>query len=763
VSVQLATFDRAGGPAGPARLPRGSFDIPFAEAIAWALARQAVLPGEFYGARLQAIRARSFSIAGLAALDQLQEVADSLARATASGQTFQDWQRALATKGPDAFSLGRARRELIFRNAVQTHYGIGRTIQQRENAAARGYLMWDAINDSRTRPTHRAMDGHIAPIDDPIWRRWSPPAGHRCFLPGTRIRGDFQIGLQTRYAGPAVEVLTRSGARLSVTGNHPVLTRRGWIAAQDLQVGDDLLRHGRVIDAASLPVEDDDDLPPKAEEVFAALARQALGTADLAAFDLHGDAKFGEGEVHIAGADGILVKGFQSVSAERQKQGQLVAADDGATWGVLHAFGSSVCRAISAAVLGNQALDVSRGSAKGVCDHAGAERGSSVQRHRRSFQGFVFGISGAPRGGALALDGGAVGLHLCPLDPLGSASPANLRAVPQQQGTHGGPRDAGLSSDGLFARAAGVLRQKLRHVLGLTSRPGLGPCPPDGQAVLSRAALDAGIAQQTTEQAVAHGGLFQALSHGFPSDVCADQVVGVRHFTFRGHVYDFETKQGWLAADGVIVSNCRCTRIALTEAQARARGYPKAAPAVEPDKGWEGDPTEGNDDLVRIIQARQDSCGVTFAARRTRARGLWCDEGNARTLLDAAKQALVENRAAMRNPDALPDASQAVIPQDKLVQYSLNPDHPVGGEKARLFASRLGITVDNWKTLRDQILAQLSTLPAASRGIDVWGERFQVDVPIIGPAGSGTVRTGWVVDAPGDAPRLVSAYVLKGR
>ena len=71
--------------------------------------------------------------------------------------------------------------------------------------------------------------------------------------------------------------------------------------------------------------------------------------------------------------------------------------------------------------------------------------------------------------------------------------------------------------------------------------------------------------------------------------------------------------------------NCRCTRIALTEAQARARGLGKPAPAVEPDAGWEGEPTDGNEDLVRVIKARQASCATTFAAKQVRARGVWCD------------------------------------------------------------------------------------------------------------------------------------------
>jgi len=163
---------------GARAAPRLDFDVPFEEAIAWARERKAVLPEEFYGARLQTVRARSFAIAGLAALDQVQQVADSLGEATAAGTTLAEWQRNLPAS---VFELGRARRELIFRNAVQTHYGIGRTIQQRENAAARGYLMWDAINDGRTRPTHAAMDGHVAPIDDPVWKVWhTPPCGYNC-------------------------------------------------------------------------------------------------------------------------------------------------------------------------------------------------------------------------------------------------------------------------------------------------------------------------------------------------------------------------------------------------------------------------------------------------------------------------------------------------------------------------------------------------------------------------------------------------------
>lgn len=172
--TRLATFE------GASSIPRLDFAVPFVEAIAWADERGVVLPGEFYGERLQSVRARAFTVSGLAAVDQVQQVADSLAQALAGGQSFREWQREVREAEPAVLGLPNGRLELIYRNAVQTAYGIGRTIQQRENVAVRPFLMWDAVNDDRTRPTHAAMDGHIAAMDDPVWQQWHPPAGHGC-------------------------------------------------------------------------------------------------------------------------------------------------------------------------------------------------------------------------------------------------------------------------------------------------------------------------------------------------------------------------------------------------------------------------------------------------------------------------------------------------------------------------------------------------------------------------------------------------------
>ena len=154
-----------------------SFGLSYAGAIAAALARDVILPDEFYDDLQRSAERNAFTVSMIESVDRLIDVMDSLTLAIAEGQTFKEWQTRAAA---DLEPLPRARRELVFRNAVQNAYGVGRTIQQRENADSRPYLMWDAINDSRTRESHAAMDGYIAPVNAPVWQTWIPPAGHNC-------------------------------------------------------------------------------------------------------------------------------------------------------------------------------------------------------------------------------------------------------------------------------------------------------------------------------------------------------------------------------------------------------------------------------------------------------------------------------------------------------------------------------------------------------------------------------------------------------
>ena len=70
----------------------------------------------------------------------------------------------------------------IFRTNIQTAYNVGHYEQMTDPAVMqlRPYWMYDAVNDSHTRPSHLAMDGKVFPADHKIWDVWFPPNGFRC-------------------------------------------------------------------------------------------------------------------------------------------------------------------------------------------------------------------------------------------------------------------------------------------------------------------------------------------------------------------------------------------------------------------------------------------------------------------------------------------------------------------------------------------------------------------------------------------------------
>lgn len=84
----------------------------------------------------------------------------------------------------------------------------------------------------------------------------------------------------------------------------------------------------------------------------------------------------------------------------------------------------------------------------------------------------------------------------------------------------------------------------------------------------------------------------------------------------------------------------------------------------------------------------------------------------------------------------LPGAERPRIPTDKLVRYALDPTHPHGRHKARVFASALGIRNQDWRYLHDQILAALPAAPVRSTRITSFGVAYEVVVPIDGLNGA---------------------------
>ena len=175
-----------------------AFDLPPEEAIRFFQAkglRVSFAWQDVFAAEHEA----ALTVAKMADLDLLADVGEALNQALVEGQTLAQFREALVPKLMKAgwwgeqlqedpltgrthvVQLGSARRvETIFRTNMMTAYAAGEWAQIEETAESAPYLMYDAVDDNRTREQHRAWDGVTLRWDDPWWRTHRPPNGWQC-------------------------------------------------------------------------------------------------------------------------------------------------------------------------------------------------------------------------------------------------------------------------------------------------------------------------------------------------------------------------------------------------------------------------------------------------------------------------------------------------------------------------------------------------------------------------------------------------------
>lgn len=142
--------------------------------------------------------ARAFTVAKMMDTDLLATVQESLQDAMAAGVPFKAWQDQLvpmlqakgwwgkqAVTAPDGSTINAqlgspARLQTIYRSNMQAAYAAGQWDDIMDQADLAPFLMYDAVDDGRTRPEHRAWDGVVLPVDDPWWKTHYPPNGWNC-------------------------------------------------------------------------------------------------------------------------------------------------------------------------------------------------------------------------------------------------------------------------------------------------------------------------------------------------------------------------------------------------------------------------------------------------------------------------------------------------------------------------------------------------------------------------------------------------------
>lgn len=106
----------------------------------------------------------------------------------------------------------------------------------------------------------------------------------------------------------------------------------------------------------------------------------------------------------------------------------------------------------------------------------------------------------------------------------------------------------------------------------------------------------------------------------------------------------------------------------------------------------------------------------------------------------------------------MPNASQAIVERNKVVDYLLNDSHADGAPKADFFR-RFGFDRYDWETLAKALTLHGASGQVAKTVTSSYGTRYSVDGILETPDGRNpVVRTVWIIERGGKTPRLITAH-----
>jgi SPP1 gp7 family putative phage head morphogenesis protein len=176
----------------------GAFDVPPEQAIGYFKAKG--LKATFsYADMLDYQHDQAFTVAKMMDIDMLGQVRASLDAAMANGTAFKEWTKEITpvlqsggwwgskqvidplTGQEIVAQLGSPwRLETIFRTNMQTAYAAGAWQEIVDQKDLAPLLMYDAVDDFRTRPLHASWDRKVVAVDSVWWQTHYPPNGYNC-------------------------------------------------------------------------------------------------------------------------------------------------------------------------------------------------------------------------------------------------------------------------------------------------------------------------------------------------------------------------------------------------------------------------------------------------------------------------------------------------------------------------------------------------------------------------------------------------------
>lgn len=424
--------------------------------------------------------------------------------------------------------IDRRRARLIARDQASKLNGAMN--QFRQEQAGVTHYEWSTTLDGRERPTHHRNHGKTFP-----WAK-APSTGHpgheiNCFVGSTNV--DLSNGChklwRRLYGGPLTTVETSEGTFLQATPNHPILTGRGWLAINDLQEGDYLVK---VVKGGGVDELDRGQLVASFRDLFeAAEVSEGAQPSTMAPSDFHGDGS--KGDVDTVALNGLLPDRLVSALSNGVENLLLSGADIDAPGVGLNGQGALGAR--SDEVFSLETADL--------------------------------GMSGGGIGPPLGCG------HLAHSDEIcgGSTSPRNASLVQDARDNVAGDAVSGGDSLNAFAGPIEpddlVLGEGVVSIVtsGFTVCGGVDVGPPSAERLAEAAAMASKCGRR----------FFECGPGRYEFERVIEKSVG----EFSGHVFNLESSTGWYAANHIVAHNCRCRAKAIIiddeETAAEFVGEPK--------------------------------------------------------------------------------------------------------------------------------------------------------------------------------------------
>lgn len=227
---------------------KAAFTMEPKDAVAFFRAKGFQITDQWFEMEAEA-HAKAFTVAKAMRMDILEDIREATDAAISEGITEREFINRLAPAlkkkgwwGKDTWKdaqgnerevqLGSVHRlKTIFRANVDTAYSAGQYRQDLASVDTHPYWQYSAVRDSRTRPSHAALDGRVFRWDDPIWQYIYPPNGWgcRCMVVALSAKDLERRGLEVESGADYIQLVQREmGVNATtgevVTAEHPVIT-----------------------------------------------------------------------------------------------------------------------------------------------------------------------------------------------------------------------------------------------------------------------------------------------------------------------------------------------------------------------------------------------------------------------------------------------------------------------------------------------------------------------------------------------------------